>query len=164
MNRVEKDMNQFSLRRRKIAFEMKRKTIELDYKPFNSENVNYTFNIINNMDYIDSETLENRTFSKPIQEQIAIEMDLLEKMSNDAKDIIRIMLIAPREFLFVLSQITSISRRGVFTANKNSNHHTLKRRFRIWLMRFLKAKYNYGNGEADINAGKIIREIKELVY
>ena len=138
---------------------MKRQKIKITYKPFNSEHVNHTFLVMNNQGHITSETLENDTFVKASQERITIEVDLLEKMSEDARDIVRIMLVAPREFLFVLSRITGISRRQRSTVKTN-----LKSKFRVWLIRFLKAKYNYNSWQADIKAGKVIREIKELVY
>ena len=137
---------------------MKRQKIKIPYKPFNSENVNHTFLVMNNQGYITSETLERETFIKANQEKITIEMDLLDKMSSDARDIIRIMLIAPKEFLFVLSQITSISKQRGALSSTN-----LKSRFRVWLIRFLKKKYGFNSWEADIEAGKVIREIKQLV-
>ena len=164
LNRVGKDITRFSSRRKRISFELKRQKIELEYKPFNPENINHAFLVMNNQEYIDSGTLEDNCFCKAKQERIVIEKDLLDKMSSDAVDIIRIMLIAPKEFLFTLSQIASSNSKCSFNKVENAKHHTIKMRFRIWLMRFLKEKYSCSYLDADIKAGKIIREIKVLVY
>jgi len=145
-----------------------RQKIKLDYKnslifPYTAENINHAFLVMTNQGFIHSDKLEEKTFNRAKQERIIIEKDLLCKMSPDAIDIIRIMLIAPTEFLFLLSQITSINKKCYFNKVKFSTAHTIKFRFRIWLMRFLKEKYSCSYMEADIKAGKIIREIKTLV-
>uniref|UniRef100_A0A6M3JMB6 Uncharacterized protein n=1 Tax=viral metagenome TaxID=1070528 RepID=A0A6M3JMB6_9ZZZZ len=140
-----------------------RQKIELDYKPYFPESINHAFLVMTNQGFINSNKLEEKTFNKAKQERVVIEKDLLNKMSDDAVDIIRIMLIAPKEFLSILSQITSVNKKGYFNKVKTSTAHTIKFRFRIWLMRFLKEKYSCSYLDADIRAGKIIREIKALV-
>jgi len=140
-----------------------RQKINLKYKPFYPEKINHTFLVMTNQGYINSETIEKDCYCKAMQERIVIEKDLLNKMSSDAVDIIKIMLIAPREFLFIISQITNLSKRGYFNKTKNSNRRTIKLRFRIWLMRFLKEKHKCSYLDADIRAGKIMREIKDLI-
>jgi len=143
---------------------MVRKKIELEYKPFKPEKINYAFLVMNNQGFINSETLENNCFCKAMQEKLLMEKDLLNKMSDEAVDIIRLMLIAPKDFLFTLSQITSINKKGYFMKiKKYPNQQTMKSRFRIWLMRVLKKKYACSYLDADIKAGKIIREIKALI-
>jgi len=140
-----------------------REKIKLKYKPFYPEKINHTFLVMNNQGYINSETLEQDCFCKAMQERVLIEKDLLNKMSSDAVDIIRLMIIAPKDFLFTLSQINSVNKKAYFNKTKNSNHRTIKMRFRIWLMRLLKEKHNCSYLDADIKAGKIMREIKMLI-
>jgi len=145
-----------------------RQKIKLEYKnsliyPYTAENINHAFLVMTNQGFINSEKLEEEIFNKAKQERLVIEKDLLNKMSADAIDIIRVMLIAPREFLFILSQITSINKKCYFMKVNKINKQSVKMRFRVWLIRFLKEKYNCTYLDADIKAGKIILEIKTLV-
>jgi len=146
--------------------EYQREKIELKYKNFPSPlKINTAWQIMNFNSYIPSETIEDSIYTKATQEKSVIEHDILSKMSKDAKDIMKIIMMAPFDFLDVLSKITYIGKRTNFNSVKNLNPNiTLKLRFRLWLTRFMKGEYNLTHNDADIKAGKIIREIKKLVH